>query len=242
MKKILNYRKGHYIVDTGINGFYAGVAGREINSVDYNKPGNEIRSDEKSILRSITGIENRRIVMLDQVHGDMVIHIVNEPSADLPSAGKADALITAIKGVMLVIRSADCVPVIIFDTEKEVLGAAHSGWKGSMLSISGRCVREMVNIYGSDPGKIRAFILPSIGPDSYEVNEDVASHFPDSRMDKNGKIYVDLWNSVRGSLKKAGVHEENIFNAGICNRINHQDFFSHRYGDIGRNLNYTFMK
>lgn len=238
LKKI----NGCYKVESGVDGFYAGVTGREINQVNYNAPHNDIRSAEKNILAGITGIENRNIVMLDQVHGDMIIHVVNEPSADLPAAGEADGIITVIKGVVPVIRTADCVPVFLFDPEKSILGAVHSGWKGAMLNISSKCVKEMVFLYGSDPSKIKAFILPSIGPESYEVNDDVACHFPENTISLNGKLYVDLWGVVENSLKKVGVRAENIFNSRICNRINHKDFFSHRYGDAGRNLNFAYMK
>lgn len=242
IKKILKYDAGYYKVDSGLNSLDAGVVGREINSVGYDAFHNEIRSAEKRILSSITGIDGRNIVMLDQVHGNMIIHVVNEPSNDLPAAGEADGLITALNGIVLVIRTADCVPVFLHDPEKKVLAAAHSGWKGSMLNVSGRCVKEMVYLYGSDPGNIRAFILPSIGPESYEVNDDVACHFPENTIAENGRLYVDLWGAVENSLKKAGLKAENISNPRICNRINNKDFFSHRYGDKGRNLNFAFMK
>lgn len=241
MNEILKYYKGYYRIDSGLSGLFAGVTGREINSVQYDESHNEIRSGEKRILNSITGVKERNIVMLDQVHGNMIIHVVNEPSSDLPAVGEADGLITAIKGIVLVIRSADCVPVFMYDPEKKILAAVHSGWKGTMLNISGRCVKEMVYLYGSDPGNIRAFILPSIGPEYYVVNEDVACHFPENTITDNGKIYVDLWEAVESSLKKEGVSKINIFNSRICNRTNHPAFFSHRYGDTGRNLNFAFM-
>jgi len=242
MKNILKKSAGYYMVDSGLNGFHAGVTGREINTVDYHSSNNDIRMSEKRILSGITGVETGNIVMLDQVHGNMIIHVVDEPSSDLPSVGEADGLVTAIKGVVLVIRTADCVPVFLYDPENGVLAAAHSGWKGTMLNISGRCVREMVYIYGSDPGNIRTFILPSIGPESYEVNEDVSCHFPANTNSKNGKLYVDLWSEIESSLREEGVAQSNIFNSHICNRINHNDFFSHRYGDTGRNLNFAFMR
>ncbi len=242
MNELLKYYKGYFRIYTGFSGLSAGVAGREINSVYYDDSYEDIRSGEKRILNSITGIKEKSIVMLDQVHGKMIIHVVNEPSHDLPAVGEADALITAIKGIVLVIRSADCVPVILYDPEKNVLAAIHSGWKGTMLNISGGCVKEMVYLYGSDPGNIRAFILPSIGPDAYEVNNDVACHFPDNTITADGKIFVDLWGAVESSLKDAGISRDNIHNTRICNRTNHSDFFSHRYGDAGRNLNFAFMK
>ncbi len=242
MEKLLKYDKGHYIVDSGFDSFYAGVIGRKTNSIDYNGTYSEIRIAEKKILSRITGIESRNIVMLDQVHGGMIIHVLNDPSSDLLSAGEADGLITAIKGVALVIRTADCVPLFLYDSEKSVLGAVHSGWKGASFNITSKCVKEMVFLYGSDPADIRAFILPSIGPESYEVNEDVACHFPENTISVHGKLHVDLWGSVENSLKREGVRAGNIFNPRICNRTDNEDFFSHRYGDAGRNLNFAFMK
>jgi len=180
--------------------------------------------------------------MLDQVHGSMLIHVVSNPSDDLPAIGEADGLITPIKGIALVIRTADCVPVFLYDPAGGILGAVHSGWKGTMLNISGKCVRDMVYLYGCKPENIRAFILPSIGPEAYEVNDDVACHFTEFTINKNGKLYVDLWGAIESSLKEKGIIEENIFNPQICNRTNHSEFFSHRYGDKGRNLNFAFMK
>ncbi len=238
----LTYEAGYFKIDSGIADLCSGIAGRNSNNIDYNKPDNEVRSEEKEILGSIAGIGKSNIIMLNQVHGDMLIHIIKEPSSDLPAVGEADGLITSLKGIMLVIRTADCVPVFLYDTEKKILGAVHSGWKGTMLDISGRCVSDMCCLYGSSPGDIKAFILPSISAVSYEVNEDVARHFPDNTITENEKKYVDLWGAVEGSLKKAGLKMENIFNSHICNRINYSDFFSHRYGDKGRNLNFAFMK
>ncbi len=242
MNQILKKEKGHFAVNSGLSGLSVGVVGREINSIDYKTSYNKIRLSEKKILTGITGITSKKIAMLDQVHGNIIIHVVNMPSSELAAVGEADGLITPIKGIELVIRSADCVPVFLYDPVNEVLAAAHSGWKGTKLNIAGKCVRDMHYIYGSDPGNIRAFLLPSIGPDSYEVNEDVASHFPESTITKDGKLYVDLWNSIENSLKKAGVKGDNISNPRICNRINHSEFFSHRFGDMGRNLNFAFMK
>lgn len=242
MNELLEHDTGYYRIKSGLKGLCAGVAGRNINNINYGISSNEIRSGEKRILSGVTGVDSRNIVMLEQVHGSRIIHVVKEPSSDMPAAGEADGLITPLKGIMLVIRTADCVPVLLYDFSNEILGAVHSGWKGAMLDISGRCVEDMISLYGSDPRCIKAFILPSISAESYEVNDDVARHFPDNTIIKNDRKYVDLWGSVEDSLKRTGLTEENIFNPRICNRINYPDFFSHRYGDKGRNLNFAFMK
>jgi YfiH family protein len=216
--------------------------GREINPINYQLPTDKIREEEKKILTAITGIAPKNIIMLNQIHSDKIIHIAEKPIEDLPFIGDADGLVTKLHGTLLVIRTADCVPVFLYDQKQKILGAVHSGWKGCSLNIAGKCVMEMVDKYASNSSDIKAFILPSIGPQSYEVNEDVAVHFPENRINRAGKLYVDLWGAVEDSLKRAGIKHENIYNTKICNRINHADFFSHRFGDLGRNLNFAFME
>lgn len=241
MKAALIQQMNYYTVEPGLAGFNAGVTGRGINSIDYSLGRGEIRSAEKKILNGITGIETGNIVMLEQVHGNDIIHVTGEGLEDLPDIGEADGMVTTAKGIVLVIRTADCVPVIIYDRVKSVLGAVHSGWKGTRLDISGRCVSEMCTAYGSDPGDISAFILPSIGPEMYEVNDDVSRYFPEDTIVRGEKQYVNLWSSIERSLCRAGLKPENILQSGICNRTDHREFFSHRFGDAGRNLNFAYL-
>jgi YfiH family protein len=241
MKNFYKSETGEFIINTGLNDLHIGVVGREINSVNYQLP-DKIREEEKKILTHITGVDARNIIMLNQVHGDRIIHVTEEPVNDFPYIDDGDGLLTELSGIILVIRTADCVPVFLYDQKQKKLGAVHSGWKGSALNIAGKCVAEMIDAYASDPTDIQAFILPSIGPESYEVNEDVAVHFSENIINRNGKLYVDLWAAVEDSLKKSGIKHENIYNTNICNRINHADFFSHRFGDQGRNLNFAIMR
>lgn len=241
MSELIQTISGDYLINGGPPGFSGGVAGRAINTSDYNVSRGEIRKIEKSILEKITGIDSRKVVMLEQVHGDSIIHVVSEPSEDQIAVAEADGLITALPGICLVIRTADCVPVFVYDPVERVLGAVHSGWKGTLLDISGRCVRDIARIYGSNPENMYAFILPSIGPESYEVNSDVAKFFPDETVERNGRLFINLWQSVEKSLKQEGVHETKIFNSRLCNMKHSGEFYSHRRGDMGRNLNYAYM-
>ncbi len=87
---------------------------------------------------------------------------------------------------------------------------------------------------------MRAYILPSIGPESYEVNQDVARFFPRQTIKRGDSLYVDLWSGIESSLEAAGIPSENIFNSEICKRKNTEEFFSHRFGDTGRNLNFVY--
>ncbi len=241
MCKLSRNKSGGYVISGGPADFVAGVVGRAINSSDYNASRGEVRSAEKVLLEKITGIDSKKIIMLEQVHSDSIVHVVSEPSEDQVAVAEADGLITALPGICLVIRTADCVPVFIYDPVEKVLGAVHSGWKGTLLDITGRCVSDIVRIYGSNPKNIHAFIFPSIGPESYEVNMDVAKHFPEDSEERNGRLYLNLWQRVEKSLKREGISEARIFNSRICNKMNPGEFYSHRNGDLGRNLNYAFM-
>jgi YfiH family protein len=180
--------------------------------------------------------------MLKQVHGCEIIDVRSYPAGSAPYFAEADGIITALRGICLVIRTADCVPVFALDSERKVLGAVHSGWRGCQLGIAGKLIEEMERIYGSSPKNIHTFILPSIGPESYTVNMDVAKYFPEEMSISGGLIFLNLWKSVSSCMLKAGILPENIFSSEICNMKNNDEYFSHRKGDSGRNLNFGYIK
>lgn len=225
---------------TGADGIRIGVFGREANTVDYLKT-DEARKDEKALLGSYTGIPEEHIIMLEQVHQDHIVIIDNPPQENKLAHAPADGMITNSPEICLVIRTADCVPLYAHDPIRKILGAAHSGWKGCHLAIAQKLIDVMAERFDCTRGDIEVFILPSIGPHSYIVGEDVASLFPDSVVERREQIYLDLWKSVEESLLRGGIRDENIYNARICTLQNNVDFYSYRNGDSGRNLNFGFM-
>jgi len=218
-----------------------GVAAKEVNNTDYTKNGTQLRKQEKSLLHKITGIRKKNIIMLNQVHGDDIVIIDRPPSRDLPFIAKADGMITDKSGLCLVIRTADCVPVIVHDPVRGILGAIHSGWRGCRLSISKKMILMMERHYGCKPGDFRIFILPAIGPDSYNVNTDVAAFFPEHITPKNYKLYLNLWGNIKSELLETGIPGEHIYTAGLCTLIGNDKLFSYRGGDSGRNLNFSYL-
>jgi YfiH family protein len=232
--------EGVYLV-SDIEGITVGVVGKSANTIDYSQVDECIRSDEKALLREITGISEKRIILLNQVHQDNIIIIDRAPERNELFFASADAMITDIPEICLVIRTADCVPVYAFDVQRRVLGVAHSGWKGCRLSIARKLVSEMCDGFGSKKGDFVIFILPSIGPDSYIVDRAVASLFEDNIVEMNDKIYLNLWDNIESSLIDYGIPKENIHNTGLCTLKNCGDFFSFRNRDVGRNLNFGFI-
>ncbi len=225
----------------GVDDFRLGVVPATMNRIDYSAHTDKIRFEEKLLLEGVTGIAQKDILMLNQVHGDDIIEVDTYPRNNLPFTGDADGLVTALPGLCLVIRTADCVPVFIADRTRRVLGAAHSGWRGCRLDITGKLASLMRKKYNCVPANMEAFIFPAIGPDSYRVNDDVARHFPEDTIHRDGSTYVDLRKSVTRSLRNAGLDAARIHLAGICTLLDRR-YFSHRRGDGGRNLNFAFIK
>ncbi len=227
---------------TGVDHLRIGIAAKAANNIDYSKDEEDIRRDEKALLGKTTGIAKKNIIMLNQVHEDNIVLIEDYPEGDDLFFAEADGMITNQRELCLVIRTADCVPVFAFDKKNSIIGAAHSGWRGCRLSISQKLVKEMRRVYSSNYSDIQVFILPSIGPSSYIVNDDVANFFQSSDiLTKNDEIYLNLWKNIENSLIDEGIKKEDIYNAKSCTLQNSNDYYSYRYNDSGRNLNFGYI-
>jgi len=174
-------------------------------------------------LKQALGI--RHLASAVQVHGDRVV-LVEDISRDTEYAG-ADALVTRQRGAGLLIQQADCQAVLLHDPVREVIAAAHSGWKGSVLNIIAATVRLMRERCGSNPADLRAVISPSLGPCCAEfVNwrQELPAFLRRHQVREN---YFDFWAVSKEQLVEAGVRAARIETAGICTACN-QDFFSYR--------------
>lgn len=167
-----------------------------------------------------------------QVHGNRII-CTEETRPLNQDHEKADAIFTNKPGITLFMRFADCVPLFFYDPAKQVIGIAHAGRIGTLNRIAADCVRTMQVQYGSNLEDIHAGIGPSIGPDHYEVKDDVIKQaercFKDMKgiLDqRNGKTYLNLWEANRRILIETGVTRIEL--SGICTACHTEDWFSHR--------------
>lgn len=176
-----------------------------------------------------------------QVHGSNILY-ADAPRDPNLGFQKADGILTDNPEVTLFMRFADCVPILLADPLKGVIGIVHAGWQGTALQISRIAVERMKENFGSDPEDILAGIGPSICPSCYQVGSEVVAKFTESfgqeadrffHKEKN-KIYLDLWEANRFTLMSAGVQRIEI--AGLCTAENLDDWFSHRAedGNTGR--------
>lgn len=175
------------------------------------------------------------MVFLRQVHEDH-IQVLKKDDNDLKDVfepGKevytADGLITDIQGLALVIQMADCQAVVLYDPDKKVVANVHSGWRGSLKNIVGKCVDAMKDNFGCRPEDIIAGISPSLGPCCAEFvnyeDEIPEQYWSYKSLDTP---YFDFWKITKDQLMDKGVEENKIENMNICTKCNTDDFYSYR--------------
>ena len=175
-------------------------------------------------------------VTCTQVHGTGVAR-VDDSQAGLRMAG-CDALITDTLNLPLVLVFGDCTPILLYDPHHHALGICHAGWRGTVNGAAAAVVWAMQAAFNSEPATLQAAIGPSIGPDSYEVGDEVlqmalaklpgAERFFVWPQGAGGKPHFDLWQANAVQLHEAGLRLEHIEIAGIDTARSTAEFFSHR--------------
>ena len=168
-----------------------------------------------------------------QVHG---VNVAIAEAPRIPDAPhlQADTILTNIPGITLLMRFADCVPILLHDPVHKVAGMVHAGWMGTVLGTVRVAVEAMQTHFGSNPGDILAGIGPSIGPDHYEIGPDVVTQvrqaFGQSATTllsgHTGATHFDLWSANRLTLEIAGVRQIEL--SGLCTACHTADWYSHR--------------
>jgi len=160
-------------------------------------------------LRAFARENGLQPVLLDQIHSN-IVHVIEEAPGIRPPG---DALVTNIPGFLLVIKTADCLPLLLLDERLRVAAAVHAGWKGTRLRIARKAVETMRSRFGTNPADIIAAAGPCIGPACYEVGEDVRNEFLSAGFSEDlfapagrpGKHFLDLLAANTRELASAGV-------------------------------------
>ncbi|MCS6906457.1 MAG: peptidoglycan editing factor PgeF [Anaerolineales bacterium] len=199
-----------------------------------------VRENRKRTFEAL-GLSSQRAYDVWQVHSAEVL-CVDAPRAPDQIPQKADALLTNKRNVHLFMRFADCVPILLFDRARGVIGIVHAGWQGTINRIAEKAVYKMEKEYGSAAEDIWAGIGPSVGAHHYPVGEEIwesaCSLIPEVVQQSfgvhQGKYWFDLWTANKLLLEGAGVGEVEV--AGICTACNLEEWYSHRaeYGKTGR--------
>jgi YfiH family protein len=166
------------------------------------------------------------LVTLRQIHSDRVV-VAQAPGA----AGEADAVITNQPGLLLTIRTADCIPILIADVRQRAVAAVHAGWRGTVLGILPKTVQAMKEQFDSRIEDLRMAAGPGIGACCFEVGPEVASEFSGlfpERSDLSARAKVDLFEANGRQLGQLGVKPCQIVLSRVCTSDDARLFHSYR--------------
>ncbi|ETR71895.1 MAG: hypothetical protein OMM_02140 [Candidatus Magnetoglobus multicellularis str. Araruama] len=181
---------------------------------------NRVTNNLKRIVRELGLVH---LQSLKQTHS-CKIHVVNTSPIETMIG---DALITAQPDILLLVKTADCQPVILVDPENTIVAAIHSGWRGSVQNIIGATIARMSDL-GTNPKKIIAGIGPSLGPCCAEFihfKQELPEYMWSYAVHPN---YFDFWAISKTQLQNAGVCGNNIEISEICTRCHPALFYSYR--------------
>lgn len=167
-----------------------------------------------------------------QVHGAHTAVI--GPDARGQRQMDTDALVTATPDTPLLLRFADCTPIVLYDPVRHALGVVHAGWRGVAARIIAAAITQMQVSFGSRPADLLAGIGPAIGPCCYEVGDEVVAAMrqacpqPESVFGpgRGSRRHLDLWAASEQQLHESGVRR--IERAGLCTACHREWFYSHR--------------
>ena len=182
------------------------------------------------------GFDPENLVMTRQTHSDIVRVVTKKDHISLCHRDypECDGLVTADPGTALLVFTADCTPILLWDPVTGAAGAAHAGWRGTYKAIAAKCVEAMVKNFGTNPEDIRAAIGPNIAGCHFETDSDVpqamtAAFGPEVEryMEKRGeKYHLDLKAINAMVLRRAGVRH--IECSPSCTVCRSDRFWSHR--------------
>jgi len=173
--------------------------------------------------------DSKNIASCNQVHSNKVQFVKNPGVYQ-----NTDGLVCAFDSeLILLIQTADCVPIFILDDIKGLMGLVHSGWIGTYKNI----IKSALSIFfdkGSKKNNIKIYLGPSIKQCCYEIKEDVFKYFDKKYIaQKENSLYLNLLDKIQDDILLEGISQHNIFTSKVCT-LEDEDYYSYRRGDNGR--------
>lgn len=204
-------------------------------------PDKAVIRQNRAQLATAMGIEEQWLYMPSQVHGTRIARV--DKSTPKEELLETDALISNEKGLCIAVMSADCVPILLYDTKNRAVGTVHAGWRGTVAKILEKTLAAMQLHFGTRGEDLLAGVGPSVSQESYEVGGEVIAAVVQAFGAENGlllpqpgnnKAKLDLWKANTRQLLNFGVAPASIEVANLCTVKQNQHFFSARKGDSGR--------
>jgi hypothetical protein len=216
----------------------------EFNINHYCGDDEESVRKNRAALCQLLNIDDQHLVMPHQVHQTEVAHI-DQTFFSLTTEEKAqhlegiDAVTTHLPHVCIGVSTADCIPLLIYDSRQHVACAIHAGWRGTVKRIAEKTIADMASTYGTRPEDLKAQIGLGISLDSFEVGDEVYDAFSAAGFHMNiisqkypgnagSKWHINLPECNRQQLLSAGIPASSIAIADICTVKHAHTFFSAR--------------
>lgn len=221
------------------HGFTAKCGGVSNGNVEGLNLGFRCGDDKEAVIKNYKLVAEDLGMPFERITAARQTHSVNIRTITEEDAGKGvfresdinetDGLITKLSQIPLVVFYADCVPILLADSEAGVVAAVHSGWRGTVGKIAENAIKIMCEKFGAERERIKAAIGPSIGPCCFETNRDVSDFFEDCFKEPFGEKYkVNLWKACKKTLTDCGVLEKNIDVFGLCTVCRNDILYSYR--------------
>jgi len=216
-------------------GFLHGFSLREAGNMDpKNVPAHEALQNRRKFLADLR-CEGWPILTAKQIHSNGVF-VFTGNRENFTSEIEADALLTRENGLLLGIKTADCLPILVADQKKRAVAAIHAGWRGTVEKVTEAALGRMTEEFQSNPVDLVAVLGPSACGRCYEVRSDVFTPFEKAfgkgEFLKWNEPGVSAWLDIKAAnirqLEKAGLKRENIFVLDGCTIHENGLFFSHR--------------
>lgn len=183
--------------------------------------------------QKMLNVNGYSVTWLKQIHSDRIVDINQSVNGQ---SSEGDAMICSVKNQVILIKTADCVPVMVYDERLNLISVIHSGWRGTFKEISKKTILRMKSSYGSRAADLKVVIGPSIGPKNYEVGKDVYAKFSVYGTSyascflaiSESKFLMNLWEAIRIQLIACDIPEENIAFSKLCTYSNSSKFYSVR--------------
>lgn len=223
---------------------HGGVSAGVYNSLNFRAVGKDkYENVDKNleIISSCAGIKKENIYKGKQDHTDNILILDNENKDKYKFSNLSkecyDAYIVTKKDINILVTTADCNPIIIYDPILNIYANVHSGWKGTLKKISLKVAKIMHERFGSKYEELIVCIGPSIRKCCFTSKEDEFKRkftdvFPKEEeyisKDQEGRYHFDLIHVIKDDFINIGVKKENIAICNICTCCNEDDFYSYR--------------
>lgn len=221
---------------------HGGISKNEYDSLNFRMLGKDSKENVLENLKragKAADFNFTKTVKGLQAHTDISFEITKENleeyNIENENNNQIDALITKVKNIPLLITTADCTPIIVYDKEKNIVSNIHSGWKGTVKKIYLKTIEHMIQKYECKSSDLIVAIGPCIRDccwttkDRKFIEENLKGIWQENYISKIDDVYhVDFIKCIKSDLINLGILVENILDMNICTCCNTEDFFSFR--------------